>query len=560
MNKDIVGVDKISLDTMLREIDTGKVQLPDFQREWRWKDNQIRSLLASVSIGIPIGALLTLEGDEQLERRPFAGVEGNPSPSESKVLVLDGQQRLTALYQACFSKKPVSINTKKTVTERDYFFDINKSLDEETDREDCVFPEPRGGQHTDESAQYEEDIFPTSQMFNFREWAYNYLKHHQYDEGKRAIANHFEDAVVKNFERYNLPIVKMEVHDLETICITFEKTNDKGTRLDAFEIITAKLKRDGFNLREDWEKQKQRLQALPVLQRLEETHYLKAITLLATQADKTRISARRKDMLALSKEQYEAYSEKITEGFIRTAQQLSELGIATAKDLTNIPHAIVMAAVFAQSGDKTNTVRARDNFKHWYWTTVLNESYGSRVTDEQIAGDFVALTRELTAASSTGELLTSARPFNSSRISRDRQKTLTTAVQNMLIKEMQIKDWTKGRPMGQSADESSEMHHIFPRKWCKDHNIGEALQESVANLTLIDRDTNRLIGSKAPSQYLPILQKKAGITEGKMNEILESHLIPANALRKDDFHQFHKERAEKLKQMVAGVIGHDKVA
>ena len=55
-----INATKIDLELMLEEIKYGKVQLPDFQREWRWTDSQIKSLLASVSIGIPIGAVLTL--------------------------------------------------------------------------------------------------------------------------------------------------------------------------------------------------------------------------------------------------------------------------------------------------------------------------------------------------------------------------------------------------------------------------------------------------------------------------------------------------------------------
>ena len=103
------------------------------------------------------------------------------------------------------------------------------------------------------------------------------------------------------------------------------------------------------------------------------------------------------------------------------------------------------------------------------------------------------------------------------------------------------------------------MHHIFPKKWCNQNGIAAASLESVANLTLIDAATNNIIGGQAPSEYLPALENRAGITEEEMNGILESHLIPVDALRKDDFERFRKERAESLKQMVADVIGKDKV-
>ena len=83
--------------------------------------------------------------------------------------------------------------------------------------------------------------------------------------------------------------------------------------------------------------------------------------------------------------------------------------------------------------------------------------------------------------------------------------------------------------------------------------------ESVANLTLIDSATNKIIGPRSPSKYLPILQEKAGINEQEMDEILESHLIPVEALRQDDFNTFHRIRAKNLKNMVIQIIGQDRV-
>ena len=550
-----------SLEDMLRNIDNGKTQLPDFQREWRWQDRQIKSLLASVSIGIPIGALLTLAGDEQLASRPFTGVNANISPADAKLLILDGQQRLTALYQACYSDQPVTTSSRKRVTEREYYFDIKICLDENRDREEGVSSETANGSSKEPTTQFENDLFPASQMFNYRQWRDNYLKHHDYEETKRKVADQFDDAVVRNFTRYYLPTIRMEDSDLETICITFEKTNDKGTRLNAFEIITAKMKREGFDLKDSWGKQGVAMATEPVLKRVEETHYLKAITLLATNTDQSRVSARRKDMLRLSREQYERYNTAITQGFTRAARQLREFGITKPGDLVHVPQAIVMAAVYASCGNQTETVVARDRFKRWYWTTLLNESYGGRVTDEQIAGDFIELVERMTNVGTPEPVVFAGSRFNSGRLFFEKQKSLTIAVQAMLAKEKRTRDWITGRPMEINEDSNSEMHHIFPRKWCDDKKINPALRESVANLTLIDSATNRIIGSGAPSEYLKKLQERAGnISDQVMDQILESHLIPARALRRDDFEGFHRERADNLKTMIANIIGPARIA
>ena len=89
-----------NLSELLEQAATGKLQLPDFQRGWVWDDNHIRSLIASVSLSYPIGAVMLLEvGGEGVRFKPRA-LEGASVPPEVKPerLILDGQQRLTSLF------------------------------------------------------------------------------------------------------------------------------------------------------------------------------------------------------------------------------------------------------------------------------------------------------------------------------------------------------------------------------------------------------------------------------------------------------------------------------
>ena len=68
----IFETNPIFLSSLLGDIKTGKIQLPDFQRGWVWEDERIRGILASVSRSFPIGALMTLEtgGDAKFHPRP----------------------------------------------------------------------------------------------------------------------------------------------------------------------------------------------------------------------------------------------------------------------------------------------------------------------------------------------------------------------------------------------------------------------------------------------------------------------------------------------------------
>ncbi len=102
---------KVFLKDILQDIDKCKIQLPDFQRGWVWDDNRIKGLLSSVSLSFPIGAVMVLEtgnSECRFKPRPIEGLPTEPAVEPDK-LILDGQQRLTALFQALI--KPGAVVT-----------------------------------------------------------------------------------------------------------------------------------------------------------------------------------------------------------------------------------------------------------------------------------------------------------------------------------------------------------------------------------------------------------------------------------------------------------------
>ena len=94
---------KDALHDLLQQLREGKIQLPDFQRGWVWDDDHIRDVIASVARAFPIGAVMMLEtgGEAKFQPRPVQGISFSEGGEvEPERLILDGQQRLTSLYQA----------------------------------------------------------------------------------------------------------------------------------------------------------------------------------------------------------------------------------------------------------------------------------------------------------------------------------------------------------------------------------------------------------------------------------------------------------------------------
>lgn len=416
---------KTPLQDVLTRADTGKLQLPDFQRDWVWDDERIRSLLASVSVAFPIGAVMLLETGGQNVRfkpRPLAGTHERLREVAPETLILDGQQRLTALYLALMSRQPVDTRDPKgkPIT-RWYYLDMKKAIAEDDDREDAVLSIPDdkqvkafGGEITLDLTtaghEYAADIFPANRIFTSAEWRREYNKYWNHDAAKSDLFDRFEAQVIDNFKQYQLPIIELKKQTpKEAVCLVFERVNTGGVALTVFDLLTASFAADNFQLRDDWTARELRLKSQhPVLRGLQSDDFLQAISLLVTQALRRKaigvgveadkapgITCKRKDILKLEITDWKSWADVVETGFARAARFLYGQKIFKARDLPYRTQLVPLAAIFADLGNNGETEGARQHIARWYWCGVLGELYGG-ATESRFARDLpeiVALVR-----------------------------------------------------------------------------------------------------------------------------------------------------------------------
>ena len=273
--------DNPPLKNLLEDVGNGKIQLPDFQRGWVWDDNRIKGLLVSISRGFPIGAVMTLEagGDVRFQSRLVQGVTPSANGRNEQYL-LDGQQRLTSLYQALQHEGPVEASYRpggKRVIKRWYYVDIQKALDPSVDREDTIIslPEDRVlrsnfGRDVEldlstPDLEFEHHMIPTERVMDGMTWGFRYAQYWQERGGHPCgdpfkFFTQFDDAVLKNFTGYHLPVINLgKETSKEAVCTVFEKVNTGGVTLSVFELVTASFAADDFRLRDDWAERKKRL-------------------------------------------------------------------------------------------------------------------------------------------------------------------------------------------------------------------------------------------------------------------------------------------------------------
>jgi len=259
---------KRSLQEFLRDVQTGKLKLPDFQRGWVWDDSHILGLLASVAQSFPIGAVMLLQAgnnDVKFKERLVEGVE-NPTPSPTENLILDGQQRLPSLYQSLFSKKAVATRDGRgQPTSRWYYIDMKKALANGADMEEAIFstPETRvfldfrgnpipGRDFSSQQNEYESGVFPLAEVFSSSRWRSAFNLFHNHAPEFTQLWDRFEEQVLEVFKQYQIPqIVLLKQTPKVAVCQVFEKVNTGGVSLTVFELLTATFAVDNFLLRDD---------------------------------------------------------------------------------------------------------------------------------------------------------------------------------------------------------------------------------------------------------------------------------------------------------------------
>ena len=581
-----------SLDTnlsqLLIEVKNGKMQLPEFQRSWTWDNDRIVGIIASLSQGYPMGAIMRLQygnPDIKFKYRTIEGVEGITAVPE--FLVLDGQQRLTSIYQAIFSDKPVNTTTDKgKEIRRFYYLSMRKCLDDNEDRYDAVVSVPEDRKikenfdrdiRMDLSSQlkeYEQKMFPVNIVFDsiaLRKWNFGYMMYYQGNAEALEMLDRFQSEVTDTISLYKLPVITLnKMTPREAVCKVFENVNTGGVPLTVFELVTAMFATHDFDLRHDWLACKEKIRGIndtlrtDLLDGIDETTFLTAVTLYTSYINKLAgktgsISCKKKDVLALEYDDYVVNRDKVILGFQLAREFLLKYQCVFRKrDLPYttqlIPLTVICAIIGKSECNNANTIK---RLTKWYWCGILGEMYGG-ANETRYANDVEDMVDEI------GGKANPQRTVNSAFFSSTRLLTLQTrgsaaykGIMALLYKE-KCRDFMSNITIDivNSMLQSPDIHHIFPEAYCEKNGIKKSKYNSIVNKTPILPETNRSIGGNAPSIYTKAIMKKvSGLSEEELKNRIESHFINYNELIADDFDSYFVARAKSLLNLIEKAMG-----
>lgn len=589
-----MALDGLKLGDLLRSVQAGKIQLPDFQRPWKWDDDRIRSLLATVTLDYPLGVIMTLEtgGEAQFKARPLAGTTPAAELGPEQLL-LDGQQRLTSLYQALLSPDPVQTeDTRHNKFSRWYYIDIAKAVDESADREDAILSVPEDRllrtdfarritvDLTSRQKECEAGLFPLNLTLDKKEvgaWQRIYV---QLDGSRWDIWPLFQDQILERIANFIVPQIRLpkETHK-EAVCAVFEKVNTGGVVLTVFELLTATYAGDqeystthgrDFSLASDWARILAALSArYPVLEGLESTDFLQSLSLVVTYHRRRRhmanrpgtstapaIGCKRKDLLDLPLREYLATAPAVAEALEWAGAFLYDQCVFRMEDLPYRTQLVPLAAIRVILGARTDGPDARSKISRWYWCGVLGELYSGTI-ESRFPRDLEQVVSWIDGGDE---------PDTVSEANFQEQRLRTLATRNSaaykgifaLLLQQGCYDWYQtSEPINADilVGEAVDFRLVFPKGWFVRSSLKDSRMNSVVNKTPLSFRANRTIGTRSPATYLDMIARESGALKDWVDDLVSTHRIDPNTLRAADFDAFYRDRTDQLLALVEAAMG-----
>lgn len=548
----------VSLRHLLSEIHERELALPDFQRDFVWDPRATEELIESISRSFPAGSLLFMPWRENaFSPRAIQGAPELDGVRPQK-LVLDGQQRLSSLYQACYG-----------AGEYRYFVDFKPLLEDGEDVAEAIFYRHRNGSKKYSTIEQQAQLLtlPLGVLFGgdgFHAWLDAISTHLEPGNSElSALRNGLRVAyerTVKPIEDYRFPVVELAPStSLEAICSIFETLNRTGIRLSVFDLLAARFYAQDLDLRGKWEELVARH---PIIEEFEINRYY----VLQSVALRAKGSVKRGDVLDLSVEDIEAHWDSVASGYRAALEMLrDECGVLTGKWLPYGYLLVPMAALWDQAievgGPSSAANRAR--LQRWFWCSGISAAY-DRAANTQATRDFAELQRWISSGPEPSTIADFSFPAQRLREITPKQQAVYKTLMSMVLRN-KAKDFHRGRELTAASIAARRVddHHVFPRAYLNptdnEANYPSQLVDCILNRTLIDADTNQRIGKRAPNEYMGEIQSELETAgAGVLAEVLDSHLLPAGAdspLIEADFPAFLDWREARLAEKIAEVTG-----
>ncbi len=593
--KNIESADKFHLSRLLSELKSGSFVIPDFQREFEWNASDVNDLMRSIFQDYYIGTILLWKASDEnikiLNCEPVTGHDGSGRPQH---IVLDGQQRLTAMYFAFFNPDQPFPNKKRKAT---FYINIEKYADRNFDEAFHHNYSVNQNYLKKTDQQYLEHWFPLSLLGKDHYAALDWVRYYidfwraKLDEENADFEKDEIQEFIKNGEEFNetlrgllneyyLTYIELDKDiDISKVCEIFTKINAKGVPLGIFDLLNAILRPHDIYLKELWRDNSKKI-TFTSDSRLK-TYILQIMSIwsqnycsskylyyLVPNAKKVIRKNGVNEIIHLitSKQEFtslwQSSLQALKKGF-DVVSNSNEYGAIKSKFLPYHNLVPVFSALIhhIDNNNYKNKIEAKRKLKLWYWSNVFTNNYSS-ATESKSAKDYIDMQKWFHDETEVPEIVEEfKRDYRNINFigQSSNAGARYNAVHNLIVLN-KARDWYSfDLPDYSELDD----HHIVPNSWGKKNNVSDI--NSIVNRTLLTPDTNRyILKDKLPNEYIKQMFDDKG--ESQTREILNKHLISDKAidilLKEDftpeDYRLFLIERQNTIYDVIDAVVLREK--
>lgn len=505
---------------LVHRIQSGDIKIPKFQRGFVWDESQIIKLLESIYEGYPIGSLLFWLSDKPMRsERDIGGFELPKTPDKyPRNYVLDGQQRLTAIYGVLNWPNPEKVHKLNV------YFDLDKSKFHH-------YAGKEEKRHVPLSA-----LNSTSAFLDFQ-------RKNLHDEPDETDLIERANILYETFREYLIPVVTIKEKNVQEVCPIFERINSSGTQLNVFDLMVAATWSNDFDLNDQVSKIRESTK-LKDFEDIDNTIFLKIMSSIAEIGSKEEHVFKLRE---LPSEKLIALAKRVQEAVERTVDFLStDLAVPSDAFLPYQYQMVVLSYFFSKIKNPNNdqlTVLRR-----YFWQTGFSEHY--RGAEEGVLEhDLAEIDRLIEGDNEVFRL-----PFHITADSLIRRQFVKrgafTKTFVVMLSRRKPKNITNGEAIDTEAALSifnnKEFHHIFPKDFLKKLGVEPAQRNIISNVCMLSASQNKQVLATSPSNYLAKSEKDLN---KKAKNVFDSNLIPFEgdaSWKSDNYELFLKERAKLI--------------
>ena len=568
----------LAISQILGLIEANDIAIPEIQRPFVWRKSQVRDLMDSLYKGYPTGYII-------IWKNPSVKLK-NGSLSEGKKVLIDGQQRITALMTAIAGKSIVFDDYSEGRVK--IAFDPFAAISNNPDAELFAVQTPA---HL-KSKRWIPDI---AELFKPDFGSFKFIRQYVSDNpdmDEEQLNSILES--LRNLQHCNIGVIELDASlDIDIVTDIFIRINSKGTALSQGDFVMSKIAADeihgGNTLRKVvdyfahlckdgtfYNKIKEKDHAfecddvlrVAFMHRCKRAKLADLVAMLSGRDFETREF--KEEIVESTYHDLEAGVNNVINGYNFTQFMLAIRSAGfTSKKLVNSVMAIDFAyAVYLllQETKEIPVDEIKSLVQRWYVLSVLTGRY-SASPETAFAKDIRAIGENgVKATLKSIEDATLSDAFWNVQLNQNLTFVSSInptyqvflAAQNFFKKDSLLSHI----PVGELVNLGGDIHHIFPKQYLVDNGYDKHEYNQVANYAYLDTPINIKVGKKAPKVYLnEALDAIRSIEDTSFKSIksevefyknLEDNCIPVDILEMDhsDYQAFLEARRIKMTELI----------